>query len=139
MSPEETVARSRLALAVPLAAALGAELRDPADPSAGVRVTVAGLAGNGAGGAHAAALTAVLELAAYLALLPALQPDEHAVSHALTVQLPAAAPEGGLVEAVGQLDRRGRRLAFLSATAEVSGTLVARAQITKSIVPLPGG
>lgn len=135
MNRVETADRSRLALEMPLVEALGARPLVPGDPAAGVVVPVAGLAGNGVGGAHAAVLTAVLELAAYLALVPALDPGEHAVSHALSVQLLASAPEGSRVEAMGRLERRGRRLAFLTATAEVSGVPVATAQITKSIVP----
>jgi hypothetical protein len=54
--------RAQQALAVPLAAALGVSLLDEDDPTAGVAFTVATLADNGAGGTHAAALAAVLEL-----------------------------------------------------------------------------
>ena len=135
MNPEQVVDRSRLALAVPLVEALGARPLRPRDPAAGVVVPVGGLAESGAGAMHAAALTAVLELAAYLALVPALEPGEHAVSHAVSLQLVAPAPGGSRVEAVGYLERRGRSTAFLTATAEASGALVATAQITKSIVP----
>lgn len=96
---------------------------------------VTGLALNGAGSAHASALAAVLELAGYLALLPHLDVAEHAVSHAVALSLITAAAEGDTVEAVGDLDRRTRRLAYLSVTARVSGAIVARAQLVKSIVP----
>jgi acyl-coenzyme A thioesterase PaaI-like protein len=126
--------RAALALAVPLADALGARLRDPADPTAGVTFTVDGLAGNGAGGVHSAAVSAALELAAYLALLPDLAADEHALTHASATQLFAAARHGDDVVATATLDRRTRRLAFLSAAATVGGMPVARAQITKSII-----
>lgn len=40
------------------------------------------------------------------------------------------------VEVRGALDRRTRRLAFLSVTAAVGERLIARAQITKSVVSL---
>ncbi len=135
MDAVQTVDRSRLALAVPLVEALGARPLRPEDPAAGVVVPVTGLAESGGGAMHAAALTAVLELAAYLALVPALDTDEHAVSHAVSLQLVAPAFGGSQVEAIGYLERRGRSTAFLTATAEVSGVLVATAQITKSIVP----
>ncbi len=127
--------RAGEALAVPLQHALGARLLDSADPTAGVRFTVADLAGNGAGGLHGGALSGVLELAGYLALLPQLTVDEHAVTHAVATHLFAAAKEGDDVEVRGALDRRTRRLAFLSVTASVGDRLIARAQITKSVVP----
>lgn len=122
------------ALAVPLQHALGARLLDPVDPTAGVRFTVADLATNGAGGLHSGALSGVLELAGHLALLPQLTVAEHAVTHAVATQLFAAAKEGNDVEVRAVLDRRTRRLAFLSVTAAVGERLIARAQITKSVV-----
>lgn len=129
------VHRADDALAVPLQRALGACLLDDADPTAGVRFAVADLAVNGAGGLHGGALSGVLELAGYLALLPRLAPDEHAVTHSVATQLFAAAKEGDDVEVRGVLDRRTRRLAFLSVTAAVGDRQIARAQITKSVVP----
>ncbi len=134
-----TAPRVAAALAVPLQHALGARLVDDADPAAGVVFPVTGLAGNGAGGRHAAALSAVLELAGHLAVLPTLDPDEHAITHAIATQLVAAAPEGADVVVTAALDRRTRRLAFVSATATCAGALVARAQLTKSVVALRAG
>ena len=136
--PADQHERARLALAVPLVAALHPVLTDPADPGVGVEALVGGLAENGAGGAHAAALTALLELAGYLALVPHLAVDEHAVSHAVAVQLVAPAATGATVRCVGTVDRRGGRLAFLTAQATVDGVVVARAQLTKSVVPFRG-
>ncbi|MEI4271779.1 DUF4442 domain-containing protein [Klenkia sp. LSe6-5] len=127
--------RALLALSVPLVAALGVQLLDPAHPEAGVRLPVSGLAANGAGGAHASALSAAMELAAYLALTPSLGPEEHAVSHAVALQLVSAAPAGVWVHASAHLDRRGRRTAFLTAVAQMEDEVVARAQITKTVVP----
>ncbi len=123
------------ALAVPLQRVLGARLLNPADPTAGVCFTVSDLAANGAGGLHSGALSGVLELAGYLALLPQLTTQEHAVTHAVSTQLVAAAKEGDSIEVRGALDRRTRRLAFLSVTASVGNRLIARSQITKSVVP----
>lgn len=129
-------ARADQALAVPLVAALNASLLDPDDPPAGATFTVAGLALNGVGGAHAAALSAVLELGGYLAVLPQLTEAEHAVTHSVALQLAAAAGAGRRVEALGVVDRRTRRLAFVAVTATCGGALVARAQLTKSIVAM---
>jgi acyl-coenzyme A thioesterase PaaI-like protein len=126
--------RAAQAMAVPLQHALGARLLDPADPTVGVVFRVSGLALNGAGGVHSGALAGVLELAAYLALLPELEPEEHAVTHATATQLIAAARDGEEVEVTGTVERRTRRIAFLSVTAAVGDRLVATGQITKTVV-----
>lgn len=134
LTGDDLLERARLALAVPLTAALGVRLLDERDPGAGVGFTVTGIAGNGAGGAHAAALAAAMEVAAYLALLPQLQTDEHAVTTASALQLLAAAPTDRQVEVVATADPRTSRLAFTSARAVCGGVVVARAQITKAVV-----
>ncbi|WP_295695206.1 hotdog domain-containing protein [Lapillicoccus sp.] len=126
--------RAAPALAVPLAAALGLSLLDESAPEHGVHFVVSALAGNGVGGAHAAALSAAMELAAYLAVLPELAPDEHAVTHASAVQLIVVAPVGERVEATARLLRRSRRLAFLEVEATCDGHIVALGQLTKSVV-----
>jgi acyl-coenzyme A thioesterase PaaI-like protein len=133
------VAPSRVAaaLSVPLQHALGARLIDDTDPAAGVTFPVTGLATNGAGSLHAGALAGVLELAGYLAVLPTLGPHEHAVTHAVATQLADAAPEGSDVVVSATVDRRTRHLAFVSVTATCGKSVVARAQLTKSVVRLP--
>jgi uncharacterized protein (TIGR00369 family) len=130
--------RARLALEVALAHALGAELVDSADPTAGVRFPVSGLAITPAGTLHAAALAAVVELAGYLAVLPTLESTEHAVTHAISTQYLRAARAGDWVYVVGTLTKRTRTLAFVSVAAVLEGAgqerLVAHSQLTKSIV-----
>lgn len=127
--------RAALALAVPLQSALGAELADPADVGRGVRFPVTGLALTPAGTLHGGALSGVLELAGYLAVLPELAETEHAVAHAIATQLVGAAREGDVVTVQGTLVRRARQIAFVSVTATVAGSrAVAQSQITKSIV-----
>lgn len=134
LTGERLAARASEALAVPLQNALGVQLLDRGDPPAGVWFVVADLATNGAGGLHAAALGAALELAAYLALIPQLAQAEHALTHAVATQLVAAAHDGDRVEVRGAVDRRTRRLAFVSVVAAVDDRTIARAQLTKSIV-----
>ena len=132
-------ARARLALDVPLTVALGITAIDPDNPTTGVAITVDGIADTGLGGVHASALAAAMETAGYLALLPHLRVGEHAVTHSVTLGLVAAAPPGARVEARGEVDRRTRRLAFVSVVARVEGTIVARAQLVKSVVPSAPG
>ena len=58
LTGKELKERATLVLAVPLAHALGIRLLDEADPAAGAWFEVTDLALNGAGGAHASAVSA---------------------------------------------------------------------------------
>ena len=82
-------------LDIPLNRFLGMQLRDPADPSAGIWFPVGPSAQNQAGVLHGGVVTTLLDTACYLALLPQLSDDEHAVTHDLTVSLmrPVAADQ----------------------------------------------
>lgn len=129
--------RATAALEVALQHALGAELIDATDPAAGVRFPVTGLAVTPAGTLHAGALTVIIELAGYLAVLPTMPDTEHAVTHTISTQYLRAARAGDRVAVVGAVTRRARSLAFVSVVAELGeGLLIAHSQITKSIVSL---
>ncbi len=135
-SETETAARVQGVLDIPLNRFLGMQLRDPAAPSAGVWFPVGPSAQNQAAVLHGGVVTTLLDTASYLALLPQLSDDEHAVTHDLTVSLlrPVAAEER--VDVTATVLRRGRAVAFMRAEATVGGELVAAAQVTKSVVRL---
>ena len=135
-SETETAARVRAVLDIPLNRFLGMQLRDPADPSAGVWFPVGPSAQNQAAVLHGGVVTTLLDTASYLALLPSLSDTEHAVTHDLTVSLirPVAADQR--VDITATVLRRGRAVAFMRAEATVDGELVAAAQVTKSVVRL---
>ncbi len=135
-SESETAARVQGVLDIPLNRFLGMQLRDPADPAAGVWLTVGPAAQNQAGVLHGGVVTTLLDTAAYLGLLPSLSDDEHAVTHDLTVSLLRPVAADRRVDLTGTVLRRGRAVAFLRAEATVDGQLVAAAQVTKSVVPL---
>ena len=75
-----------------------------------------------------------MELSGLLALLPALAATEHAVTHHIATQILSAGREGDVVRVTAVLERRTRRLGFVSATAVVGDRLLARSQITKSVI-----
>lgn len=56
------------------------------------------------------------------------------MTHAVAMQLLAPAGSGDRIEVRGVADRRTGRLGFVSVAAQVGGAIVARAQLTKSIV-----
>ena len=123
------------ALSVPLAHALDCRLLDDSDPAAGVWFVPGHLADNAAGGTHTAAITALVELAGYLAVAPTLGEGEHAVTHASSWQIIGSAPLGRRLEARAVLQRRGRRVAFVGARVTADDdSVVATALLTKSIV-----
>ncbi|MCH1866924.1 PaaI family thioesterase [Nocardioides sp. CFH 31398] len=130
--------RAALALGLPLPAALGIRLVDEGDPAGGAVLEVGDLAANGAGGAHAGALSVLLEVAGYLALAPALTTAEHAVTHSAATTFVSVAAGGRSVRASGVLDRRTSRLAFVGVTAHVGDRVVARSTLVKSVVPFTG-
>lgn len=137
--------RARQALGVALPQAMAVELADPDDPLAGVTIVADGLALTPYGTLHGAALAAAVELAGFLAVMPTLEADQHAVTHQIATQYLRAAAAGQRVLVRGRLDRRTRSLGFVTVDAHVVGhdgasddepVLVARSQITKSIVAL---
>lgn len=135
-APPDLAARASAALAIPLQVALQARPVDPDDPTGGLVFPVTGLAINPGGTLHAGALGAIMELAGFLVLLPALAPTEHAVTHHIATQILSAGRRDEQVTVTATLDRRTRRLGFVTATAVVGERLVARSQITKSVIDI---
>ncbi|WP_309229570.1 MULTISPECIES: PaaI family thioesterase [unclassified Blastococcus] len=133
-SPDVVAARVQAVLDIPLHRFLGMQLRDPADPSAGIWFPVDGPAQNQVGVLHGGVIYTLMDVAGFLALLPSLSDEEHAVTHDLTVSLMRPVAAGKRVDLTGTVLRRGRAVAFLRAEATVDGEVVAAAQVTKSVV-----
>ncbi len=136
--PSDSVlaARVQAVLDIPLHRFLGMQLRDPAEPSAGVWFPVDGPAQNQAELLHGGVVYTLMDVASFLALLPSLGDGEHAVTHDLTVSLLRPVAAGKRVDVTGAVLRRGRAVAFMRAEATVDGAVVAAAQVTKSVVQL---
>jgi uncharacterized protein (TIGR00369 family) len=135
-SDDLLAARVQAVLDIPLHRFLGMQLRDPAEPQTGIWFPVDRPAQNQAEVLHGGVVYTLLDVAAFLALLPHLADSEHAVTHDLTVSLVRPVAAGARVEVVGSVVRRGRTVAFLRSEALVDGVVVATAQVTKSVVPL---
>lgn len=119
---------------VPLMSFLGARPVDPADPTAGLLLEVRQEALNAADVTHGGVLGSILDLAAYLAVLPSLGPGEQAATHhfSATYMLPTRA--GDRLHASGVLLRRARHVAFTEAIVRCLDSVIARASVTKSII-----
>jgi uncharacterized protein (TIGR00369 family) len=127
-------ARVQGVLDVPLHRWLGLELADPADPRAGVVLPVGPPALNNAGVLHGGIVAALLDVTAYVRLLPDLAADENAVTHDATSSLLRGVREGARVLLHAEVVRRGRTLAFLRSEATVDGDVVAMGSVTKSLL-----
>lgn len=78
---EELAARVQGVLGIPFHQFLGVALADPENPATGITVPVGPRALNNVGVLHGGIVTALLDVACYLALLPGLAGDEAAVTH----------------------------------------------------------
>jgi acyl-coenzyme A thioesterase PaaI-like protein len=125
--------RAAFALAVPLLEFLEISFSDERDPSSGLSLIPKGNALNALGAPHAGALSTVLELAAYMTLLPQLEDREEAVTHQFSASYLARADGDATLLAKGELLRRTRNLAFVSVNLRQEERLLATAAVTKSI------
>lgn len=131
--------RSERALAVPLMRFLGASLA-PADSLDGVwRIDLQQGANslNAVDALHGGVIATVLDVAAYLSVLPHLAADEEAITIAFAAQYVAAAGSQALLRARGSFMRRTRRVAFADAELYCEDRLLARAAVTKAIRTSP--
>ena len=125
-------------LDIPLHRFLGIGLADPDAPEAGIVFEVADATLNNAGVLHGGIVTALLDVACYLALLPQLADDENAVTHDVSASLMRPVPHGAQVRVAGTVVRRGRSVVFLRAEATVDGAVVGAGQVTKTMVRRTG-
>jgi uncharacterized protein (TIGR00369 family) len=131
-------ARSEAAIGTPLLRFLGAELVDEGDPASGISLLAGEQSVNAVDYLHGGAISTVLDVAAYLSLLPDLGDDEEAITHNLFVSYLAAVKGSAQLTATATVVRRSRRLAFVTAELRDRTRLVATAQVTKSIVTTTG-
>ena len=122
---------------VPLVTLIGAIPVDKEDPSAGLAFEISEHTLNAAGLLHGGVLGTVLDLAAYLSVLPTIGPGQQAVTHAISASYLAGTEVGQTLVAKGSLLRRTRRLAFASASVTAGDHLIATASVTKSIIGSP--
>jgi uncharacterized protein (TIGR00369 family) len=121
-------------LSVPLLRLLQAKLIDEDDPSVGTVITVDENALNAVGSLHAGAIAMLLEVTAYLSLLPDLARDEEAATHAFSASYIRGGRLADELRCTATVTHRSGRLAFVSAELTRDSDLVAMAMVTKSIL-----
>jgi uncharacterized protein (TIGR00369 family) len=132
-SPAEVKLRSDRALAVPLLRFLGASLAAGPDGFWGIDLQRGANSLNAVDALHGGAIATVLDVAAYLAVLPQLTAAEEAVTIAFSASYVAAAGPDQPLRATGAFIRRTRHLAFATAELCSAGRSLAIATVTKAI------
>ncbi len=125
--------RSDRALNVPLLRFLGASLTDGPGGFYRVRLKRSPNSDNAVNALHGGAIATVLDVAAYLAVLPQLTAAEEAITVAFSAAYLSAADAGVRLCATGGFIRRSRHLAFATAELRNGDRLLALATITKAI------
>ncbi|WP_134324215.1 PaaI family thioesterase [Cumulibacter soli] len=120
---------------LPLHRFLGVSLIEETDSAAGATFTVDEPTQGPGGWLHGGVIYTLLDMTCYLALIPRLDADKIAVSHAVNISLMKGVPGGSVVELQAEVLRLGKSLAFLRAEAHSGGNVVAAATVTKSIIP----
>ena len=125
--------RSRSALEVPLLRFLQASLVDRADGCWSIALTPSANVLNAVDALHGGVIATVLDVAAYLAVVPHLSTGEEAITIAFSASYIAGPRPDEQLQAKGSLIRRTRGLAFASAELRSASGLLALANVTKAI------
>jgi acyl-coenzyme A thioesterase PaaI-like protein len=121
---------------LPFLVRCGYELRECAPGVALGHVHVSQSLAGGTGQLNGTELYGLLDCTAWFSVALMLGPDEAAVTHDVHFSILSAAPVGSDVSLKARVDKRGRHVAFVSVEAHASDRFVARATVTKSIIPL---
>ena len=114
----------------------GYELLECAPGAAQGRVHVSESLAGGTGQLNGTELYGLLDCTAWFSVALMLGQDEAAVTHDVHFSILSAAPVGSDVVLRATVDKRGRTLAFVSVEAHAGDRFIARATVTKSIIPL---
>jgi len=124
-------------LGVPLLRFLGVRFAEQGPGYARLLLNVRSESLNANNSLHAGVLYTLLDVVAYVALMPLFEPGETAVTHNMNASLMRPVAAGTEVELKGHVLRRGRTLVFVQAEAFSEGKQVACATVCKSIVAAP--
>lgn len=141
VSPDRrAIARERI-LSHPLHAASGLAIVASGDGASEITFAVNGFTANVIGTLHGGILYAMVDVAAFMALLSVIPDGLHGVTADIQVSVLRAANQGDSVHVRGRVDRVGRTLANMRAEAFVMAEgkerLIATGTVVKSLIPAP--
>ena len=123
--------------AVPLLRFLGARLVEQTpDGTARIAITLGPDSLNANDKAHAGTLYTLLDVVAYVALMPLLRPGQTAATHNMNASFMRATDSGTELVFVGRVLQAGRTTAFVQAEAFAGERRVAMATVCKSVIVL---
>lgn len=123
-------------LDVPLLKFVGARFGGWSDDTAIVVLDVGPNALNANDKLHGGVICTLLDVTAYLALLPTLEPPETAVTHNMNTAFFAAASANDGMRFEARVLHRGRSIAFIESEARVGDKRIALGTVCKSILVL---
>ncbi len=138
MSPEEVSKRIDLVLNLPFHKFLGLTLLENGPGFSKATFGPSENTINVANVVHGGIIYAVLDFAAYVALLPMIQDNQNAATHDIHVSMLRAAPIDEPLILTGTVRKIGKRLAFCDAEAFCGDQLIATGRVTKSILEYSG-
>jgi uncharacterized protein (TIGR00369 family) len=133
---EASEQRAHEALDVPLLKFVGARFGGWDGGCSVVRLDVGPHALNANDRLHGGVLSMLLDVAAYLALLPTLKGQETAVTHSMSTMFMGACAANDALHVRGRVLQQGRSLAFIESEALVGERRVALATVCKSLLVL---
>ena len=89
---------------------------------------------NGNGKLHGGTLCTLLDVTAYLAVLPSLDPSQTAVTHNMNASFFGSSSPGDELVFEARVVHRGRTLAFVQSDARVGDRRIATATVCKSLI-----
>jgi uncharacterized protein (TIGR00369 family) len=131
MSLDDEVQR---ALDVPILRFLGVRFAGWVDGASRLLLAATPDTLNGNGKLHGGTLCTLLDITAYLALLPLLDPSQTAVTHNMNASFFGSSSLGDEILFEAKVMHRGRTLAFVQSDARVGDKRIATATVCKSVI-----
>ena len=99
-----------------------------------IEVTVAENTVNPAGTFHGGVIYTISDICAFCALISTLEEGQIGVTNSINIQVMRAVKKGDIVTFKAQLIKSGKRLAFLETNVYCQEKLIAKANITKTLL-----
>lgn len=137
MSPEEISKRIAHAMDLPFHHFLGLTIVKSDPGLAEIELCPTPKTINAGNVVHGGIIYSVLDIAAYLAMLPLLGANQNGVTHDIHVSVLRAAPIDKPLLFCARVQKIGKRIVFCDSGAWCEDQLIAKGQITKSIIEFP--
>lgn len=136
MSPEELSKRVNQTMDLPFHRFLGIKIIKNGPGFAWIELSPTEKTINTAGVIHGGIVYALLDLAAYIAILPLLHDNQNGVTHDIHVSVLRPAPVDSPLLFQAEIRKIGKRIVFCDSEAKYDDHLMATGRLTKSIIEI---